>query len=191
MLYYIHHLSGNIVIRTNNPYFVLHHHRTGWLSTISFDEVLQDHPEWRPDHLPNSLATIEPLGSMFKRLCGKILGSFSASLAIVPSYSPAGVMEVGSLFSVDDQVVATEGERKHDNTGPLQWMTVVERSWYFEQGESTPKSSWTMCPEGAKPFECRMKCGSLKLSDDLPPSYEWVVGGRAVKEDGGVRVPKT
>jgi hypothetical protein len=45
MLCFIHHPSGNVVIRTNNPLIVLQYQKRGWLTAASLDESLLDHAE--------------------------------------------------------------------------------------------------------------------------------------------------
>jgi hypothetical protein len=164
MLYFIHHPSGPVVILTTNPYILLAHRLSGWSTTPSWSEVLEDHPEWRA---PTSTSTCTPANTsnLFKR----ILGAMGAGIAIVPGFTPAGVqvtstLLVGSEGEGDD---GGDGEMEGDvrNTGPVHFFTAVERTWYFERGLETPLDGWTLCTEGDRAFDYRLEGGAWEVEE--------------------------
>jgi hypothetical protein len=172
MLYFIHHPSGPVVILTTNPYILLAHRLSGWSTTPSWSEVLEDHPEWRA---PTSTSTCTPANTsnLFKR----ILGAMGAGIAIVPGFTPAGVqvtstLLVGSEGEGDD---GGDGEMEGDvrNTGPVHFFTAVERTWYTERGLKMPLEGWTLCTEGDRAFDYWLEDGAWELEE--VPGYDGAV----------------
>jgi hypothetical protein len=184
MLYFLHHPAGNVVIRTNNPYIVLQYQHKGFLTTPSFDEVLAEHPEWRtkPTAPPTSAAPTKNFAAM---LLGTLFGSLRATLAFVPSFSPAGVATIAPLLARTSSPTASDKtqheEEQPSNTGPIHWLTAVERKWYWERGFKAPVGSWVMCTEGDEVFDYRLEEGVWEL--EAVPGY---VGREGRVEDAGL-----
>ncbi|KAF1944365.1 hypothetical protein EJ02DRAFT_341136 [Clathrospora elynae] len=162
MKHYIHHPAGPVVILTNNPSIVLHHQRKGWLTTPSFSSVLRSHPEWTPPRPPT---TSPGATNMIKRLSSTILGSLSATLTMLPSYTSA----------------VKEEEEEENNSGPIHWMTALERKWYWECGYAAPTTGWFICTEGEKAFDYRLENGKWEVGEDMPPRYETLALGGVEK----------
>jgi len=179
MLHFLHHPAGNIVIRTNNPYIVLQYQNKGWLSATSLDEVIAEHPEWQ-DFAPSCTATIfdAPAQSFAAILCSTLFSSLSATLALVPSYSPTGVLATAPLLAQSSPADSTSSQhaKSSANAGPLHWLTAVERKWWWRRGHSAPIGSWIMCMEGDEAFDYRLEDGMWEL--EMPPEYEASVGRR-------------
>jgi hypothetical protein len=186
MLYFIHHSSGNVVIRTNNPFIVLQHQRHGWLTATSLDEVLLEHPEWGSDLDPGR-ARHDAATKLVSRFCGSVLAKFSPTLALVPSYTPSGTVSTISLLSMgaaQDASVPAEGTganpigrvdtsrnapatKSVPNTAPMKWMTAVERKWYRKRGLQMPETAWTICTEGDEAFDYRLMFGVWDVDENI------------------------
>jgi hypothetical protein len=179
MLYYIHHPGGPVVIRTDNPYIVQHHQNLGWLPTTSFDEVLQDHPEWQ-QKAPQTTAS--PSKSLTERFDSAVLGAMSATLAIVPSYTPSGTATTARLLasSTSPSPYPSNNEGKHAptepaaNTLPIHWMTALTRDYYnikkltLHTPDGNIARGWISCKLGPYPFSYRLASGIIDLPPDAP-----------------------
>jgi hypothetical protein len=174
MLYFIHHPSGPVVILTTNPYILLAHRRSGWSTTPSWSDVLEDHPEWRP---PTIMSTPTSTSTNTSNLFKRILGAMGAGIAIVPGFTPAGVQVASTLLAVESE--DEEDDKGQDdgdvrNTGPVHFFTAVERTWYFERGLKMPLDGWTLCTEGDRAFDYRLEDGAWELEE--VPRYDEAVG---------------
>jgi hypothetical protein len=168
MLYYIHNLSDNVVIFTTNPYILLSYCLRGWHTTPSWPKVLDDHPQWCAEHSSiNSSAPSAP--SLFMR----IVDAMSTSIAIVSSFTPAGMQVASGMWTrneldeddendENDDEEKEKGEGEMRNTGPVHFLTAVERAWYFERGLERPKDGWT--------FNYRLEDGVREF--EIVPGYE-------------------
>lgn len=172
MLYFIHHPAGPVVIRTSNPYIVLSYQHNGWLTTTSWPEVLEDHPEWQARSSECTCADEQP-----PSLVGRVLSGLGAMLAIVPTYVPTRVQGTATLLTsrarpaddVEDEEWEMVDEEPISNTGPVNFLTAIPRIRYHERGLSTPTEGWTMCTEGDEVFDYRLEQGVWEL--DLVPEY--------------------
>jgi hypothetical protein len=97
----------------------------------------------------------------------RILGAVGASIAIIPSFTPAGVHVASEIWTgnqVDeDDENDVEGEGEMRNTGPVHFLTAVERPWYFECGLEPPMDGWTLCTGGDRAFEYRLEDGAWEF----------------------------
>jgi hypothetical protein len=176
MLYYIHHPGGPVVIRTDNPYIVQHHQNLGWLTTTSFEEVLQDHPEWQ-QKAPQTTAS--PSNSLVERFGAAVLGAMSATLAIISSYTPSGTSTTAPLLTPNSSPRAHEGENEQPptepaaNSLPIHWKTALTRDYYnVKKTIHTPNGNiargWIPCELGPYPFSYRLASGIIDLPPDAP-----------------------
>jgi hypothetical protein len=170
MLYYIHHPAGNVVIRTTNPYIVLQYQPKGWLTTTSFEQVLHDHAEWRTD-VQNTAAPHES-----ERHSGPgIVSRFRSALCrFLPTYTSAQTTPLLSTSTTTHAAKVTTGREGGDNTGPIHWMTAVEREWYRERGYKTSATVWIVCEKDERMFDYRLESGVWDL--DALPSYDTSAG---------------
>jgi hypothetical protein len=94
-----------------------------------------------------------------------------ASIAIVPSFTPARVQVASGLLARDEDNEEEEEEEEEEgemrNTGPVHFLAAVERAWYFERGINTPLDGWT---EGDRAFDYRLQDGVWELED--VPGYD-------------------
>jgi hypothetical protein len=170
MLYYIHHPAGNVVIRTTNPYIVLSYQSHGWLTTTSFTELLHDHPEWRENVQKTAPHEVDTHGVVARLRCTV----FNSLSAFIPSYTSAGTDVTAPLLANSYPPTHSEEETAQArqlaiNTGPIHYMTAVERSWYRERGHKTPTTAWIMCEKDEGMFDYRLENGVWDL--DALPSY--------------------
>lgn len=170
-IYYIHHPSGNVVIRTDNPYIVLWHQNKGWLTTTAFDEVLHDHHEWRPAVEASQLPRAP---SILQRVCTVLISPLRSILALYAG-SSVEATPLGSSTSnpTSTSASASEGDSGllDKNFGPIHWMTALERSWYCEHRHRIPLTGWITCSGSDGSFEYRLESGKWELSGDAPPTY--------------------
>jgi len=170
MLYFIHHPAGNVVLLTNNAYIVLSYQRNGWLTTTAFDDVLAEHPEWRTPPTPTATTPEMSKKGFAATLFSTLFGSLSGMLAFVPSYSPSGVGSVAPLLADTHHASSsTSREELPSDTGPIHWLTAIERVWYSQRGLTAPAGSWITCTEGDDGFEYRLEEGIWEL--ELAPTY--------------------
>lgn len=159
MLYFIHHPSGNVVIRTNNLLIVLQRQKRGCLIAAWLDELLLEHQEWRSS--PDLWCTWRDKATeLVLCVCGSALASFSPTLTLVPSYTPSGTAGTMSLLNEGavraasapaERVGAVPIGRARDggsfgnasgsesqgavpNLALINWITALERKWYRHHG---------------------------------------------------------
>tara|TARA_R110002003_G_scaffold595_8_gene20769 strand:- start:4070 stop:4633 length:564 start_codon:yes stop_codon:yes gene_type:complete len=185
MLYFSHHPAGNVVIRTNNPYIVLQHQGNGWLTTTSWEEVLQDHPEWRSPEAPQVDCHAGPPKSLATLISKAFLGLLSPTITLVSTFTPSGGQTTSSLLALGSSSLDQENDetgkahqKQPSNAGPVHWLTAIERKWYYERGLTTPVGAWIMCTEGDEAFDYLLITGVCEL--DVAPPYE---SGGSSKDD--------
>ncbi|KAH7068777.1 hypothetical protein BKA63DRAFT_494239 [Paraphoma chrysanthemicola] len=170
MLYFIHHPAGNVVIRTNNPYIVLQHQVKGWMTTTSWEDVLQDHPEWRSPETAHPSDNTYQAKSLAARLCTALLSSLSPTLAAVPGHTPSGVQTTASLLATHNPGHNENACEESSNTSPVHWRTAIERKWYHERGLGTPEGAWIVCAEDDEAFDYLLMNGVWDL--DMVQTYD-------------------
>jgi hypothetical protein len=168
------------VIRTTNPHIVLDYQSKGWFTTTSWDEVLEKHPEWRPEPLATTTGHADKkTTTTVTRVCAALLRSMSASLAFLPVHTPTSVLSTTSLVATpssdalvqhdEDEEEYRVGKQQCSNSGAVHWLTAVEQKWYWEHGLSTPTNVWTTCTKGDEVFDYRLEDGVWEL--DHVPRY--------------------
>lgn len=187
MIYYITHPDGPVVIRTSNPFIVMHHQKRGWCTATSLDDVLHNHPEWQPQE-PLSNAKPSMLNCVARVMCQ----SFSSAFALIPAYSSAGTKFTASLLASQaeadddhaeyqvDRLCQPQSEQVPDNYKSIHWMTALERQWYMDRGYKTPERAWEICTEDDTAFDFRLEFGEWEI--DEVPAYEVAEYARWVGE---------
>jgi hypothetical protein len=170
MIYHIHHPAGPVVIRTNNPYIVLHHQNLGWCTTTSFDDVLHDHPEWQ-SKISISNPTSKAVGNMVSRAASAVLGAMSTTMAILPAYTPSSTATIAPLLASNSaqEDVGEVSQEPVANSAPVQWMTALTRSHYKLLNLDIPQAGWIVPTEAPIPFEYRLEPGVWDLLPEARP----------------------
>lgn len=167
-IYFIHHPSGNVVIRTDNAYIVLWHQLRGWLTTTSFADVLHDHPEWSP--AVDAPLPPRPQSTLQRhRICDILASPLYSFLALY-----TGIRTESAISNTPSNDVSGEGSDDaplKSNSGPIHWMTALERGWYEERGHELPVAGWIRCAGSEEEFEYRLESGKWELKEEAPPSY--------------------
>jgi hypothetical protein len=117
--------------------------------------------------------------SIFGRIGATILSSLSATMAIIPSHTPAGVSIIMPMFANNGRHDVGREERDAivGNAAPIHGMTAVERTWYEDHGLPVLTSSWLKCYQSSKLTEYRLENGKLDI-EIPPPGYEVAMSTR-------------
>ncbi|OAL45259.1 hypothetical protein IQ07DRAFT_684215 [Pyrenochaeta sp. DS3sAY3a] len=167
MLYFLHRTTGNVVIRTNNPFIALQHQRSGWTAAASFDDVLEQHPEWQVNPAQDFLtAEAEEEQEQIARISGTheatpVWGHVARFMASVSNAftrragtrtrAAAASQSSQDPDSTDTDVEIDTGSDTQDaqdlappepraNAAPILWLTALERNWNTTGPESTCKA---------------------------------------------------
>jgi hypothetical protein len=123
--------------------------------------------------------------SLVKHVSEAFLGLLSPTITLVSTFTPSGGQTTASLLALGSSGLDQENDgtgkahqKQLSNAGPVQWLTAIERKWYYERGLTTPAGAWMMCTEGDEAFDYLLISGVCEL--DVAPPYE---SGASSKND--------